>query len=69
MPTYEYMCDKGHEFEHVQRITSDPVTKCLFYTDDDKPATSMCKAPCRRLISKTSFKFKGGPPTPKGGVV
>jgi predicted nucleic acid-binding Zn ribbon protein len=65
MPVYEYVCDEGHEFEWKQHITAEPVEFCLYYTDDAKPATSRCRAPCRRLISNTSFKFKGGPPTPK----
>ena len=69
MPVYEYECDKGHEFTFEQRITAEPIDECLFYTDDDKPTATRCRAPCRRLISKSSFVFKGGPPTPKGGVV
>ena len=28
MPTYEYRCPLGHEFEVVQRITGRPRTKC-----------------------------------------
>ncbi len=28
MPTYEYRCPKGHEFEVVQRINDRPRTKC-----------------------------------------
>ena len=29
MPTYDYECDAcGHEFEHFQRITEDPLKKC-----------------------------------------
>jgi predicted nucleic acid-binding Zn ribbon protein len=65
MPVYLYLCDKGHETELEQRIIAEPVEFCLFYTDDAKPATTRCLAPCRRLIPNTSFKFKGGPPTPK----
>jgi putative FmdB family regulatory protein len=69
MPVYEYLCEEGHEFEVEQNIHASPVTQCMFYTDDGRPTSTKCKAPCKRLISKTSFKFKGGPPTPKGGVV
>jgi predicted nucleic acid-binding Zn ribbon protein len=65
MPVYEYLCDKGHETELEQRITAPAVRQCLYYTDDEKPSTTRCYAPCRRLISNTSFRFKGGPPTPK----
>ncbi len=29
MPTYDYQCDAcGHEFEHFQRISEDPLKKC-----------------------------------------
>lgn len=28
MPTYEYVCAKGHEFERFQRISDKPIGKC-----------------------------------------
>ncbi|HEY8468660.1 MAG TPA: FmdB family zinc ribbon protein [Longimicrobiales bacterium] len=28
MPTYEYRCPEGHEFELFQRISDDPVAAC-----------------------------------------
>ncbi len=28
MPTYEYRCPKGHEFERVQKMTDPPRAKC-----------------------------------------
>ena len=28
MPTYEYLCPKGHEFELIQRISGKPRAKC-----------------------------------------
>ena len=28
MPTYEYLCVNGHEFERFQRITEPPLTEC-----------------------------------------
>ena len=28
MPTYEYVCPAGHEFEKFQKITEKPRTKC-----------------------------------------
>jgi putative FmdB family regulatory protein len=28
MPTYEYVCPTGHEFERIQKITEKPRTKC-----------------------------------------
>jgi predicted nucleic acid-binding Zn ribbon protein len=70
MPVYEYLCDKGHETEVEQSIKDDALTECLYYTDKEKRLASThcaqeCGAPCRRLIPNTSFKFKGGPPTPK----
>ena len=29
MPTYEYRCQKGHEFEVFQRMSEPPVEKCI----------------------------------------
>ena len=29
MPTYEYRCDKGHEFEVFQRMSEPAVEKCI----------------------------------------
>ena len=49
MPTYEYECSNGHQFEVVQRITAEPVREC-----------EVCGAETRRLISATSFILKGG---------
>lgn len=49
MPVYEYLCEKCGEFEHTQRITDDPLTKC-----------PTCRRKVRRLISNTSFQLKGG---------
>ena len=49
MPTYDYECDNGHNFEHLQPITSDPLEECL-----------QCGAPVRRLIGGgTGIIFKG----------
>ncbi len=28
MPTYEYRCANGHEFEQFQRMSDPPITKC-----------------------------------------
>jgi predicted nucleic acid-binding Zn ribbon protein len=67
MPKYEYLCDKGHEVVVEQSITSDALTVCTMGVCHcaEKENPTPCGAPTRRLISKTSFKFKGGPPTPK----
>lgn len=29
MPTYEYRCQKGHDFEVFQRMSEPPVDKCI----------------------------------------
>jgi predicted nucleic acid-binding Zn ribbon protein len=65
MPTYDYLCEQGHETTVTQSIHDDVFVACPHYTDDEYPVTSRCGAPCKRLISSASFKFKGGPPTPK----
>ena len=49
MPTYEYECTKGHQFEVEQRITDDPLTRC-----------QLCRSKVTRLISASTFILKGG---------
>jgi len=58
MPTYEYKCDEGHEFEVEQSINDAPLTEC---TVEECAADGMyeCGEPCRRQISPTSFHLKG----------
>lgn len=67
VPTYDYLCESGHEFEAEQSIKDDALTECHYRTgwNEEDLSDIYCDAPCRRLISKTSFKFKGGAPTPK----
>lgn len=49
MPTYEYRCEKGHEFEVFQRMSEPPVEKCIH-----------CDAQAERLMSAGSgLIFKG----------
>ncbi|MGQ0812901.1 MAG: FmdB family zinc ribbon protein [Gemmatimonadota bacterium] len=49
MPTYEYRCAKGHEFEVFQRMNEPPVEKCIH-----------CDAVAERLLSAGSgLIFKG----------
>jgi len=50
MPTYEYQCSKGHQFEVVQGIKDDPLKTCR---------EEGCRSRVRRLISKVSFALKG----------
>lgn len=50
MPTYEYACTCGHQFELEQKITEEPIKEC-----------PICKKPeVKRLISGgQSFQLKG----------
>ena len=49
MPTYEYRCPNGHEFEVFQRMSDDPVATC-----------PECNEPGERRISAgAGFLFKG----------
>jgi putative FmdB family regulatory protein len=49
MPTYEYKCEKGHEFEVFQRMSEAPVEKCV-----------ECGAPAERKLSTGGgLLFKG----------
>ncbi len=40
MPTYEYVCSKGHTFEAFQSITDKPLTRC-----------PKCSSSVRRVIN------------------
>jgi putative FmdB family regulatory protein len=49
MPTYEYRCEKGHEFEVFQRMSEPPVESCI-----------KCGATAERLLSAGGgLIFKG----------
>lgn len=64
MPTYDYKCVEGHEFSAEQSIKDDPITECIV-EDCGAEGVAVCGEPCKRQIGTTSFKFKGGAPTPK----
>ena len=49
MPTYEYLCPKGHAFEVFQRITADPGANCPECGEKAE----------RQLSSGAGFLFKG----------
>ena len=49
MPLYEYRCNECNKtFEVLQKITAEPLEKCLY-----------CNGSVEKLISSTSFQFKG----------
>lgn len=49
MPTYEYRCQNGHDFEVFQRMSEAPVEKCV-----------QCGAPAERKLSAgAGVLFKG----------
>jgi len=49
MPTYEYRCPNGHEFELIQRMSDEPGASC-----------PNCGAQAERLLSAgAGFLFKG----------
>jgi putative FmdB family regulatory protein len=48
VPIYEYRCENGHEFEVVQRMIDDPVTKC-----------EVCGATVQRVFSPVAVHYKG----------
>jgi putative FmdB family regulatory protein len=48
MPVYEYKCEDGHQFEVLQRMTDDPVTKC-----------EVCGKPVQRVFHPVAVHFKG----------
>jgi putative FmdB family regulatory protein len=48
MPTYEYRCRNGHNFEVFQSMADDPVTAC-----------EECGAPVERVFHPIAVHFKG----------
>ena len=48
MPIYEYRCEKGHQFEAMQKFSDAPLTSC-----------ETCGSPVKKLISNTAFILKG----------
>jgi putative FmdB family regulatory protein len=48
MPIYEYRCEKGHNFEVLQRMSDDPIEKC-----------EVCGAPVQRVFRPVAVHFKG----------
>lgn len=49
MPLYEYRCNEcNRTFEVLQKITAEPLKKCIH-----------CKGEVEKLISTSSFQFKG----------
>jgi putative FmdB family regulatory protein len=48
VPTYEYRCPNGHEFEVVQRMIDDPVATC-----------EVCGEPVERVFRPVAVHFKG----------
>ncbi len=48
MPIYEYRCENGHNFEVLQSMRDDPVTKC-----------EECGAPVERVFHPVAVHFKG----------
>jgi putative FmdB family regulatory protein len=49
MPTYEYVCPLGHEFERFQKITEKPRAKC----------PTCGKAATRKISGGAGLVFKG----------
>ena len=50
MPTYEFRCPQGHEFEKFYRSIG---------TAEAQAACPVCGQPAERMISATGFAFKG----------
>jgi putative FmdB family regulatory protein len=48
LPTYEYRCKKGHQFEVVQRMSDDPIAVC-----------EVCSEPVDRVFHPVAVHFKG----------
>jgi putative FmdB family regulatory protein len=48
MPIYEYRCERGHQFEVMQKMSDDPVLSC-----------TRCDAPVQRVFHPVAVHFKG----------
>ena len=48
MPIYEYRCERGHNFDEVQRMADDALTTC-----------KICGAPVQRVFHPVAVHFKG----------
>lgn len=49
MPLYEYRCHQCKKtFDMLQKINSEPLSECIY-----------CQGPVEKLISLSSFQFKG----------
>ena len=48
VPTYEYRCKNGHQFEVIQSMSDDPVAVC-----------EVCGAPVERVFHPVAVHFKG----------
>ena len=48
MPIYVYRCPNGHEFEVIQSMSEDPVSRC-----------EECAAPVERVFQPVAVHFKG----------
>ena len=48
MPIYEYICENGHVFEAIQKMTDEPLTEC-----------EECGAPAARVLTPPAIHFKG----------
>ena len=48
MPIYEYLCENGHRFEVLQRMSEDALTTC-----------EVCGAPVQRVLHPVAVHFKG----------
>jgi putative FmdB family regulatory protein len=48
VPIYEYRCERGHEFELMQRFSDEPLTAC-----------TECGAPVRKVLTAPAIHFKG----------
>jgi putative FmdB family regulatory protein len=48
MPIYEYLCENGHRFDALQKMSDDPVATC-----------QVCEAPVQRVLHPVAIHFKG----------
>jgi putative FmdB family regulatory protein len=48
MPIYEYLCENGHRFEVLQRMSDEALTSC-----------EVCGVPVQRVLHPVAVHFKG----------
>lgn len=70
MPVYDYLCEKGHEFESKRSVDQAPPPGCYVHVPLDPPESASdglevvkrCGAPVKLQLSAIPGRVAGGTP-------